>query len=130
MKTRVFWDMMLCCWASMSPIFWKINVSSFSESQWRYHSSSRCQELFNQLHIPEDLTIKQQHCENLKSCRYYACRTYLTYKLYMNLLKPSGFFTCHQVEHSKILHGARFVLSVLYGYQNRQQLLLYTTLTG
>ena len=46
-----------------------------------------------------------------------------------NLLKPSGFFTFHQVSHSKILHGARFALSVLYGYQNRQRLLLYTSLT-
>jgi hypothetical protein len=32
-----------------------------------------------------------------------------------NLLKPSGFFTYHQVKHSKILHGARFALGVLYG---------------
>ena len=47
----------------------------------------------------------------------------------LNLLKPSGFFTYHQVEHSKILHGARFALSVLCGYQNRQRLLLYTSLT-
>ena len=29
----------------------------------------------------------------------------------------------------KILHGAPFALSVLYGYQNRQRLLLYTLLT-
>ena len=46
----------------------------------------------------------------------------------INLLTPSGFFRYHQVEHSKILHGARFALSVLYGYQNRQRLLLYTSL--
>ena len=46
-----------------------------------------------------------------------------------DLLKPSGFFTYHQVEHSKILHGARFALSVLYGYQNRQRLFPYTSLT-
>ena len=46
-----------------------------------------------------------------------------------NLLKPSGFFTFHQVQNSKILNGARFALSVLYGYQNRQRLLLYTALT-
>jgi len=30
----------------------------------------------------------------------------------------------------KILHGARFALSVLYGSQNRQRHLLYTALTG
>ena len=30
-----------------------------------------------------------------------------------NLSKPSGFFTYHQIEHSKILHGARFAFSVL-----------------
>ena len=47
----------------------------------------------------------------------------------INLLKPSGFFTYRQVEHSKILHGARFTLSVLYGYQNRQRLFPYTSLT-
>ena len=46
-----------------------------------------------------------------------------------NLLKHSGFFTYHQVEHSKILHGVHFALSVLYGYQNRQRLLLCTALT-
>ena len=46
-----------------------------------------------------------------------------------NLLNSSGFFTYHQVYHSTILHGARFALSVLYGYQNRQRLLLYTALS-
>ena len=51
-------------------------------------------------------------------------------KLYINLLKSSGFLTYHQVQHSKILHGSRFVLSVLCGSQNRQRLLLYTSLTG
>ena len=47
----------------------------------------------------------------------------------INLLKPSGLFTYHQVKLSKILHGARFVLSVLYRSQNGQRPLLYTTLT-
>ena len=47
----------------------------------------------------------------------------------INLLKPSGLFPHHRVEHSKILHGARFALSVLYVYQNRQRLVLYTALT-
>jgi len=47
----------------------------------------------------------------------------------INLLKPSGFFTYHQVEHSKILHVVRFAFSVLYGSQNRLQPLLYTLLT-
>ena len=47
----------------------------------------------------------------------------------INLLKPSGFFTYHQVEHSKILHGALFALSVLCGYQNKQRLFPYTSLT-
>ena len=40
----------------------------------------------------------------------------------INLLKPSGFFTYHQVERSKILRGSRFALSVLYEYQNKQRL--------
>jgi len=47
----------------------------------------------------------------------------------LNLLKPSGFLTYHQVEHSKILHGTRFAVSVLYGSRNRQRLLLCTSLT-
>ena len=47
----------------------------------------------------------------------------------VNLLKPSSSRTFHQLQHSKIPHGARFALSVLYGYQNRQRLLLYTALT-
>ena len=46
-----------------------------------------------------------------------------------NLLKPSGFFTYHQVEHSKILQGARFAFRILYGYQNKQRLFPYTSLT-
>jgi hypothetical protein len=49
--------------------------------------------------------------------------------LSFNLLKPSGFFTYRQVWHSEILNGARFALSVLYGSQNRQRPLLYTSLT-
>ena len=48
---------------------------------------------------------------------------------WINLLKPSSFFTYHQVELSKILHGARFALSVLYGFQNKQRLFPYTPLT-
>ena len=43
----------------------------------------------------------------------------------INLLTPSGFFTYD----SKILHGARFAVSILYGYQNRQRFFLYTSLT-
>jgi len=48
---------------------------------------------------------------------------------HINLSKSSGFFTYHRVKHSKILHGARFALSVLYGSHNRQRPLLYTSLT-
>ena len=47
----------------------------------------------------------------------------------VKLLNPSGFFTYHHVQRSKILHGARFALSVLYGSQKRRRLLLYTALT-
>ena len=52
------------------------------------------------------------------------------YEQEINLSKPSGFFTYHQVQHSKILHGARFAFSVLYGSENRQRPILYTALTG
>jgi hypothetical protein len=54
-------------------------------------------------------------------------KNFLPTSMDINLLKPSGFFTYRQVVHSKILHGARFALSVLYGSQNRQRLLLYTS---
>jgi len=47
----------------------------------------------------------------------------------LNPLQSSGFFTYRQVQHSKILHGARFALSVLYGSENRQRPLIYTSLT-
>ena len=47
----------------------------------------------------------------------------------LNFLKPSGFFTYHQVWHSKILHGVHFALRILYGSQNRQRLFLYTSFT-
>ena len=60
----------------------------------------------------------------------FTLTTFMLSKNLFNLLKPSGFFTYHQVEHKKkILHGAHFALSVLYGSQNRQLLLLYTSLT-
>jgi len=59
---------------------------------------------------------------------FYALR-HKSVKNYFNLSKPSGFFTYHQVKHSKILHGSRFALSVLYGSQNRERLLIYTSLT-
>ena len=47
---------------------------------------------------------------------------------HLNLLKPIGFFTYHQIQYSEIPHGARLALSVLHGSQNRQRLLLYTSL--
>jgi hypothetical protein len=48
----------------------------------------------------------------------------------INLLKPSGNFTYHQVQHPQILRSAHTVyLCVLYGSQNKQQLLPYTALT-
>jgi hypothetical protein len=49
-------------------------------------------------------------------------------KVHISLLKPIGFFTYHQVKHSTNLHGSRFAFSVFYGSQNRQRLLLYTSL--
>jgi hypothetical protein len=52
------------------------------------------------------------------------------YRINVKLLNPKGFFTYHQVYHSKILNGVRFALSVLYRSQNRQRVLLYALLTG
>jgi len=53
----------------------------------------------------------------------------MSYMELINLSEPTSFFTYHQVEHSKILHGDRFAFSVLYGSKSRQQHLLYTALT-
>jgi hypothetical protein len=39
---------------------------------------------------------------------------------YEDLLKLSGFYTYHQVQHSQNLYGARFALRVLYGSQNKE----------
>jgi hypothetical protein len=49
--------------------------------------------------------------------------------LTFNVIKPSAFFTNRQVYHSKVVHGAGFVLSVLCGSENKQQRLLYTAIT-
>ena len=49
---------------------------------------------------------------------------------HINHLKPSGFFKYHLVYYSKLLHVARFALSVLYGSQNRQRPFLYTSLAA
>jgi len=50
-------------------------------------------------------------------------------RISVNHLKPSGFFTYHQFQRSKILHGTRFALSVLYGSQKRQRPLFCMSLT-
>jgi len=77
------------------------------------------------------------------SCKPVSCShvTLTGYPLH-SLVSPSLLLSCvtvchhistglyHQVLHSKILHVARFALSVLYGSQNKQRLLLYTSLTG
>ena len=48
----------------------------------------------------------------------------------VNKLRFSGYFIYHQVEHSQIPRSAHTVyLYVLCGSQNKQRLLLYTTLT-
>ena len=47
----------------------------------------------------------------------------------LNLVKPNGFFTYRQFQHSKILYGARFALSFVYVSQQRPRPLLYTSLT-
>jgi hypothetical protein len=47
---------------------------------------------------------------------------------YINLLKPSGNFTYHQVYVKKFYVVPTLRLCVLYGSQNKQQLLPYKTL--
>jgi len=49
--------------------------------------------------------------------------------LFVNLLKPSGYFTYLQVSFSKILHGSHIALCVLYGPQNKQEPFPCTCLT-
>jgi len=51
-------------------------------------------------------------------------------EIYFKPLKPSGHYTYRQIYPSTILRSAHTVyLSVLYGSQNKQPLLSYTTLT-
>jgi len=72
-----------------------------------------------------------QHRDKVRSLKLIVMRfmVLLPVSHLVNLLKPSDFFTYHQVCHSKILYGARHAFSVLCGFQNRQRLLLYTSLT-
>jgi len=58
-------------------------------------------------------------CTNNKRCAVHV----LTFQGLAVSLRTTRF------THSKILHGVRFMLSVLYGYQNRERPLLYTSLT-
>jgi hypothetical protein len=39
----------------------------------------------------------------------------LIFLIVFNLLKPSGNFTYHQVQHSRILHGAHFAFMCFVG---------------
>jgi len=100
--------------------------------QWHFHKHAQayhsCTEYVMFLH-----QTRKARKEN--SCQHYPYRHTFTsisfpyvYNV-INLLKLSGFFTYHLVLHSKILHGARFALSVLCGSQNKQRLLLYTSLS-
>jgi len=50
------------------------------------------------------------------------------YHYYINLLKPSGYFT-YQVKLSQIAHGAHIALCVVCGSENKQQLVPYTSLS-
>jgi 7-keto-8-aminopelargonate synthetase-like enzyme len=72
-----------------------------------------------------------QHCDQVRALKLIVIRSMflLPVSHLVKLLKPSDFFTYHQVCHSKILHGARLEFSVLCGFHNRQRLLLYTSLT-
>ena len=48
----------------------------------------------------------------------------------LKLLKPDGStLLTTRFKIKKILYGARFAFSVLYGFQNKQRLLLYISLT-
>ena len=72
------------------------------------------------------VSVVAPRCANFHVLRYWArsnINGYLTLKSLAVSLRTTRF------NIKKILHGARFALSVLYGYQNRQRLLLYTSLT-
>ena len=73
---------------------------------------------------PADREYRTQNCNASQATRLIGVNCNLSGVSYcsVNLLKPSGFFTYHQGLTFK--NGARFVLSVLCGYQNRQRLLL------
>ena len=53
-----------------------------------------------------------QYAVRLRSCHNKLQTSWILGVASIKLLKPSGFFTYHQVQHSKILHGACFALSV------------------
>jgi hypothetical protein len=97
-------------------------------------------DLGNKRHIVVTLRIvdifSRHHCKKMKrrmQFRVHAMEAQRgsrgTATFTVNILNPNGFFTFHQFEYSKILHGVHIALSVLYGSQNRQRLSLYTLLT-
>ena len=108
-------------------------------SRLRNWSISRDTEIWTKIQAVARATASTENTSYRLDCHLWqflwtilitvCCKTVDWIWRYINLLKASGFFTYHQVEHSKILHGTRFALSVLYGYQNRQRLFPYTSLT-
>jgi hypothetical protein len=77
------------------------------------------------MHGPENVKLIDVLFHELHENRYSDTKSE-----FFNLSNPSGFFTHHEAYHSKILYGARLALSVLYGSQNRERRLLYTSLAG
>jgi hypothetical protein len=77
---------------------------------------------------PITSVFRAQHNFTNARCVSYRYRIIIRTESIFNHLKASGFFTYHQVKYSKILHGSRFALSVLYGSQKRE-LPLLTSLT-
>jgi hypothetical protein len=76
---------------------------------------------------------KQKKLLYLLSCRGFA--VHITSSIsdqvaYLNFLKSRSFFTYHQVQNLKIIHGARLALIVLFVSRNGERLLFYKSLTN
>ena len=100
-----------CKWTPRSKHTYQI-ACEMSRTRMDSHSLSQTIKYFSRQN-------KAIHFQTFKSVLIFRNISEFLLRYYINLLKPSGFFPYHQVWQSKILQGARFALSVLYGSQNR-----------
>ena len=119
-KSQCHFPLQVCTAASLRACIFLVTKHTCPHSSCVFNSSvmvSRCSHHYCGLQLSVNII---QCTEPFCHCRCSDRTTVPTVLITeVNLLKPSSFFTYHKVQHSKILHGAHFALSVLYGYQNR-----------